>query len=546
MVHIPPLSERPQPPPVKAIHRAQVVIAALITIWFVCWWLYPRPLMVLSATAVPAIAEGDTQRQFEEAWQAMLAGDFNGAHRRLLAVRRAIPNAPLPHMLDGEVLMLDGDVAGGLQALRDAHATVVAGNDGPGSELVTLLHEVQDRGSSAVGPELFDHIDRWPDDYLARIMAAHYCSTTSNVTVCERAHNLLLDSDDSHMVAHMVIATSWMDLGELDRVREAASRGLKIDPAEPELLSLIGRTWLAEGDVARARVALQEALEADPRRRGAKIGLAQAALVADDGAFERATQELLAPTVPVVQRVELHIEAAHTLHGLGRVTEALEHLEIAVAIEEAEGTPLGALTAMSHISTVLSARGRGAETVALNARESLLIASSPEIPNPVRNRFAAYRIWALGLAAGAAGDRAGVAKALERVETAEHSQTSVIESLHRELAILDGDPLAIRDNAGVFWTACDRHASLAESMRRAGLLGEAEREWHKVLDAPCQLHRSERMNRVMALVGLAGVADEAGDVEAKGVWLDEANALWTRPDPDVLVAQRLAALQAPG
>jgi serine/threonine-protein kinase len=532
--------------PVRVGHRGRRVgagVMGLILVGATAWFLQPRPVTVLTSTGVPLLAEGNTQRQFDEAWQAMLAGDFAEAHRRLGPVREALPEAPLPHMLDGEVLMLDGDVAGGLEAMRDAYATMVDGHGGHGSPLVQMMREVQDRGAVTVGPELFAYIEARPDDYLARIMAAQYCSTTSKVDVCERAHALLLEADDTHMVAHMAIASSWMDLGELDRVREAAQRGLEIDPAEPGLLSLVGRTWLAEGDVAHARAALQLALEADPRRRGAKIGLAQAALIADDGSFERASQELLAPTVPAVQRVELHTEAAHTLHGLGRVAESLEHLEIAVAIEEAEGTPLGQLTAMSHMSLVLATRGRGAGTLALNARESLLIASSPEIPNPVRNRYAAYRPWAEGLVAGGVGDREGVARALARVERAEFSQTAVVESLRRELAILDADPMAIRDNAGFYWTSCDRHASLGESMRRAGLLGEAEGEWRKVLDAPCRLHRPERLNRVMALVGLAEVADAAGDEEQKRALLEQARALWPRPDADVRVAQRLLEME---
>jgi uncharacterized protein HemY len=80
-------------------------------------------------------------------------------------------------------------------------------------------------------------------------------------------------------------------------------------------------------------------------------------------------------------------------------------------------------------------------------------------------------------------------------------------------------------------------------MRRAGLLGEAEGEWRKVLDAPCRLHRPERLNRVMALVGLAEVADAAGDEEQKRALLEQARALWPRPDADVRVAQRLLEME---
>ncbi|TNE91909.1 MAG: serine/threonine protein kinase [Deltaproteobacteria bacterium] len=503
--------------------------------------LDPHPTdQVLRVDGTPVLADAATQRQFEEAWQAYLDGDFAETSRRLVAVREALPDEPLPHMLASGALMFDGDVPEALDAMTAARTAANLHPEAIGASLARTFHDLQLAGKS-VGPPLDAYIDAHPEDYLAKVMRAQYCSTTSDPKVCETSHASLLAHDDQQIVAHHARARSWLDLGELARVREAAEDGLAIDPAEPGLLALYGNAWMAEGAHDRAREAFERALKADPRENGPKLSLAKLSLLSDDGTWDVRTAELLAPTVPAEQRTSVHTEAAETLLAIGRPHAALAHLDQALAIEREEGSALGVLTVMSLRSPALQMLEQPEAISTLIDDQLALIAGAPEIPNPVRNRYAAYRPWTDGMIAAKAGDRAGVAQALDRVQRAEVPQKGVVEALSRELAVLDGDVDGIAAHATFFWTTCDRQAALGGAYRRAGALDLAEQAWQAVLDAPCRLHRPERAKRVGALVGLA----ELRSGSERDALVAEARALWPAPEPDVPLAQRLAALTPP-
>jgi tetratricopeptide (TPR) repeat protein len=536
------------PPPAAARTRAGVWPwvggAVLLALGLSAWLWLGGGTEAIEATQFtidgpPMLSEGATQRQLEESWEAYLKGDFAEAERRLRSVREAVPEQPLPHLLAGSALFFLGDVPSGLDAMTAARTSAAADPSAPGAGLVEVYRQLQLQGVS-VGPLLDGWIETHPEDYLAKVMRAQYCSTTSDAVVCDASHAALLAHSDEPVVAHLARARSWLDLGELARVREATAAGLAIDPQEPGLLDMEGRAWMAEGAFEEAKASFERANQADPRRRGPKVALSQLAILLDDGTWPTLTAELLAPTVPSGERVEVYTEAAEALHGLGRAKEALAHLDRAEVIEREEGSPLGVLTVLSKRSPIYRSQGRKDLLSELISEQIALIGGSPEIPNPVRNRYASYRPWMDGLLAAENGDREGVVRALERLGAGEYSLVGLKEELRRELAILDGDASVLVAHATSFWTPCARQSALGDAYRRVGALEQAEQQWQALLEGTCRLHRPERGARVGALVGLAELTE---DPEERAAWVTEARGLWPRPDEELPLAARLRALE---
>ncbi len=535
------------PPPKRSVPKWPIAVFAGGLGLAVAAWIAtrpPPPPAYFTAETVPVIsADPVAQDHFARAWDDFRDADHTEATRRLQVVVDREPDQALVRLFNSVNLMFDGDTAGGIQEMRVCRS-LAQDQQGPVAELVHAIVRMQERGDLS-GPELPTYLEKYPEDYLAAVMATQWC-WAHDVDYCTSRQADLERLDPSRAVVYSAAASGFRPLEAWTEVRAAVERGLELNPDDPDLLQQFASAALGEGDVDTAKDALSRSLEMDHTRWAPKIKLAQLALLQDQpDIYAQLEREILSPGVPPDLRKSVHTSLHTTLKGLGRHREAEEHLAAAQVIEEEHGTAFGVLSLLASREYMARLRGDYERAAEIADQIGLLGARDPSIPDSIRSRMAAQHVQLKGLAAVAEGDLKGAKAALAKLEQAEDVPPQTHEGLVREIAIAEGDADTIKSiQRGYLGSRCDPLMVTGVALHRAGADYDARKLLEEVLESRCSIWFGTLRKVVVAThITLAEIDLSEGHRESAAEHVRIYRELWPNPDPDLPIVQRGSGLE---
>jgi len=513
-----------------------VALLALVGLGAFALWEPPAPsLEVPTLDGVPTVtADAEAQRQLEEGWQALLAGNIDEAERRIGAADEAVPDHPLPAMLLSYTLMRQGQFPRALQ-IGARTAERHEDSEGPAAELARAIGAQQASGHIDP-PEWVAYRAAHPDDLFALLMAADFCAQ-DDAEACEADLPALLEAAPRAPITHRVVAESWTELNRPEAALEAVAIGLERAPNDPELLALRARIELGLGRLDAATETLAKLAAVDPSRLETKIyRLKLAILKGDDALLEGLRAELTSPSQEQRVRLSFFDVAANGLTGLGRTHEAEALLQ--EALELTAGNPVDTFWILLKLRGVATARGDLATAEAYATRASVLAGTNPEIRASDRDRLAGYVLSIQAMNALDEGD-VDAARAVElRLEAADNLPADTVESVQRLVAAAEGDADRVLELDRSLWQGeCVRGVVLADALVTAGAPERAAAMVRPVVDR-CSILGVERATAVLGYVILAETTDDPEEARRA---IARARELWPAADPDHAVVHRLGA-----
>jgi len=517
--------------------------AAVLCLVAVSWWASrpaeaPSPTdQTFTPTSAPRISDDPVvQAHLDQGWYALLQGDMAEAGRRLEAARQGAPDHPAPPLLASYVLLRDGRLRASLDLSEEVVQTWPEA-DGPLGSLVRVVADQKDTGRIDV-PSLDVHLDAYPDDALARLMAADYCANVGVDWCSDRVTSLQAVLPHAPVTWH-VIAETWHEVTQPARAREAVRRGLQVSPDDPVLLDHKARDELNREDYDSARQTLDRLRAVDPAGLGHKqLRIKLAALTDDDELLQALRAELTSPSQELRVRTTYYATLAGTLEGLGRAHEAEQALLQARELARAEGTPSDEFTILLELRQVTRRRGDLQGTIDYLEQAGALANASPEIIGRERDRLTAFLLSAQAASAIDAGDLERAEAILARLTDAPGMVDAMTEGLKRSLAVAKQQPDEVEAlGRYLIHGECARRVHLGDALLRAGA---PDRALPLLQGAPqlCALHDRRRLTAVVGHLALADASDQLGRHGTARRALERVDELWPAPDPDHVLTHR--------
>jgi len=513
-------------------------------------WIATRPAPhpeFLTADSVPLISDDPVaQDHFERAWDDFRDAAHAETDRRMIVVVERAPDVPIVRLFNAINLMMTGSTAAGIEEMRVCRQ-LAQDTTGPVAEIIHAIVRMQERGNLS-GPELPAYIEKYPDDYLALVIATQWC-WAHGLEACEARVEQLKAVDPTRPIVYSAAASGFRPLEAWPQVRSAVEQGLALNPNDPDLLQQLGSAALGEGDVDAAKKALRDVLSLDHSRRSPKIKLAQLGLLQNrPEMFREYADDLLSDSVPANVKGPTHSAFHTTLMGLGRFAEADEQLAAAQAIEEQHGSALGVLNILSSREHIATQRGDYERAVEFADQIGLLGARDPGIPDSIRSRMASYRMQLDGTIALAQDDVKKAKEALSKMETSEDVPPQSHSALRRSIAIAESDVDTIKAlHGGVMGSRCTPLVVTGSALHVAGADFEARPMLEEVLaTSGCSIWFGPLRGMVAAAhVSMAEIELAADNPEAAAEHLRLYRELWPDPDPDLPLVKRATAMGVP-
>jgi len=512
-------------------------LLALIGLGSFALWEPPVPAVdVPTLESVPTVtADAAAQRQLEEGWQALLAGNIDEAERRIGAAYEAVPDHPLPALMLSYTLMRQGQFPRALQ-IGERAAKRHEDSEGAAGDLARAIGATH-RSGHVDPPEMTAYRAAHPDDLLALLMAADFCAQ-DNAEACEVDLPALLEAAPRAPLTHRVVAQSWTELNRPEAALEAVATGLAGSPDDPYLLALRARIELGLGRLDAATETLDTLAAVDPSRLDTKIyRLKLAILKGDDALFDALRAELTSPSQEQRVRLTFFDVAANGLTGLGRTHEAEALMQ--EALELTSGNPVDSFWILLRLRGVATARGDLVAAADYVEQASVMAATNPEIRESDRDRLAGFVLSTQAMIALADGDVHAARAVADRLEAADNVPGDTTESVQRRVAAAEGDADRVVELDRTLWQGeCARSVILADALVTAGAPERAAVMVRPVVDR-CSILDLERATAVLGHVILAESTDDPEEARRA---IARARELWPAADPDHRVVHRLSAV----
>jgi protein O-GlcNAc transferase len=232
--------------------------------------------------------------------------------------------------------------AGRHAAARSAFRTAVALGDCSPVTLLNLALAEDWTGDTArarlLMRELHARLPDW-DEPLLRL--AESLRRAGEASAAEAAYERTLEINPRRPEALISLAAMLLGRGEAERAQMLMLRCCAIAPDRAEAWDTLGISLMRTNDAAAAEAVFAEAQRRDPRNVGFALRKVEASMAAGNGEYELARLEVASNEDPL-DCVLLTARGA-LLNLLGRPEEAVDILEVAVALDPEAPAPAAAL-----------------------------------------------------------------------------------------------------------------------------------------------------------------------------------------------------------
>jgi tetratricopeptide (TPR) repeat protein len=418
------------------------------------------------------------------------------------------------------------------------------------AQLITLVHNFDKTGRlEATLGEWAKYQASYPRYFLAHLLVAFFL--TNNGKPSERVQRFddALAIDGRHAITYIAKSYLHLRLGQVREAREAVDTGLK-KRATSWLVAQRGVTNMAAGDYPAATKDLFEALKHDhPFMVG--VNYALALLGSRDPADElkrRGEVAVLSQTKNLDERMVFLCNHGLALLRVGRTTEGDTMLEDGMKLAKREpkhGTLIRCALSPAWFNVAIGRFDKAKKLVQrMQGALSGVVTTVPA--DEVLGRKLGTELDGIIAAEQAQIDAAE--EALRHMEAAGEDP----EDLRWHVALAKKLPTEVSEPKSDNLLARARyHHISARMLELAGRTAEAEASYARLLDLQRDCANSERSADFACggyvadgLVRLAELQDKRRDADGVRKALAAFDAFWPRPDADLAIVHRAAALRA--
>lgn len=513
--------------------------AALLAVVFAgaAGWTLWQPSVeppAFSIDGAPPVASADTQRQLDRAWAEYEANEDTLALTHVRQALDAGATDPELYLLASatELAFWDFD---GFSEYVSLGAEAAGDETGPVPDLLRALdHEYQlGEDLSWSGRVFSEHLERYPDDRLAKYMFAFFMTIVPEHAPYDEAMLHELRDSRPEAVAPWVMEIELLRRqGRGEEALALTDEALARHPNSAALHAGKATYALTTGDHQLAIDEGNAALRIDPGYWHARLMAAVGALaLGQREEFDRLVAPMMGEETPPeqVHRFALHI--GRVLASFGRMDEGAEWWERFEDAARSEGDHTWLLIGMQD-QVIEAVHDWMATDDELERRLRRLDAAvaDPTFPSGTRRDAGFVSVFAHGVLDARAGR---LDDARSKVERLTGQNDRLAGRLAAELAGAEGDVEALSDLDAECWVLMGRGTELFD----LGELSAARAAFEKV-DAICP--HDHTLPFALGASGRVMVARQTGDVEAEGVAMALLREHWRDPEPDLPVLQAMA------
>ncbi len=468
-----------------------------------------------------------------QAWQELLDNEDHDALAHVDQALSQAPDDPALHLLRAALSLGLNDWDRFTRHVLDGAAAVEHPDTAVGALLLAMAPGVRVEGDLAwLGPVLWTHLERFPDDYLARHLWVVGMSADGGVPFDDQVVQAQLARHPETATAHVGALYARMLHQGPQAALDTGLAGLERHPRNAALEGGVAMALMKLGRPGDAVAHATRCLQRDPAWFECRVTAAQSALmIGDEAAYQRTRDVMSGEDVPPQARLDFLAMTVRTLDDRGRPLAADRSLARYRELSTADVPTQVLLRKQSEIlggalfPLAATAQGLDARLRALDRELTV-----PGLTARHRQRPGVWSQLAHGVMAARAGDLDEARRVLERL-----ADEPSAWRLSLELMAAEGDV-----------------ASLVQTGKRcapptyAGLLlyglGQAEAArallTRAVSEEGCRARDAQQ--RGLAHGALSLLAHGRGDSAAAAEHLAAFRRQWPRPEPGVPLVQALA------
>jgi len=397
-----------------------VVVASLVGLAALGWLSLPSTPAAAGFTVddVPALSSDDADRRLALAWHAL---EHNAGDLDVLLTQAAAADPGEPAVALVRALSAYPVDAEGLRAILGEGVARARGAHGPVPELLVAVHDAERSAESPgwLDPVLREHLERWPDDRLARLWRVKaMAADPASVPLDEAFVQSVLDEAPDHAFAWILAVTTYRGHGRFDDADGIGRAALDAGQGSAWLLSELAVNALQRGRHAEAIDYGVQSLRLEPGSWPPRLHAAMgAAHLGDMETFERLVAPMRGDEFPVAGRRRFAFFVARGLATLGQLERSAEWA--AVARRAAEGSDaqqtLVRIAAM-EVEMRLHPWTSDSQDLAASLAALDRAVADPTLPAASRHDPGLLSVLAHGLLAARDGAEATAQRALGRLE----------------------------------------------------------------------------------------------------------------------------------